>query len=727
MIGALPVLRLSSEDGPPTAFLPPGSDGRVTGLLALIVPAPMRVFTAYALEPVSNLQLNLNVSPAIIEWTASISDQTCIDGYEVCWTVTTYLHDAESTNLTCHNVTKDVTSSTSIGQPHYCIDYIAIVVTFGMAGLRSQSIYTNETALTIPPIGIDIICEKFESANHLINISRTATSNSIIVEAEALLDSKYCINVLGACIILSNDSVCIKGNATEVKLTIDDLQACSIYNTSVDVTPIDQNIRYYSEAISTNSANSTMIRSLVVEDITSKQVTVSWEPVYQGSPCATHYRVCHKEQNSTAEPDCSVLARTSNKTNISNLKSLTYYTVEVSALLANQIYSDIVTETFRTSELTSVDMWEGVNLVWFVDEGAVGAQIPTGYTEIKMLLFTVVFVLAGTVLVKCQNCTELESVSSLSLNVSTSPAIIEWTASNSSQECLEGYEVCLVVTTHHNTTTSCSNVTVEVTSFTAGQQIQHCVDYTATVTAFSIDGLRSNPSLTTHLYYPEFFIDNVINISRTVNSSSIILEAHTLPSYSLCTIHMVACMGSEFGSMCLDGTETEVKIEAHQLFACTYYSTAFYVTTSVESTMSDILQIYTNNSEMALIESVSVGNINPSNVTLSWQPVYLLSPCLANYRVCHLEHNSLGEPSCSTLSSNLTTTILSDLKTLTNYTVNVSAIFPDETDSDVISITFRTSVHPPETRDSNLDIPVIGSLVYFESSALDHVATGAVA
>nr|CAD7423761.1 unnamed protein product [Timema monikensis] len=490
-----------------------------------------------ALEPVTNLQLNLNVSPAIIEWTASSSDQTCIDGYEVCWTVTTYLHDAESTNLTCHNVTKDVTSSNSIGQPHYCINYIAIVGTFGMAGLRSQSIHTNETALTIPPI------------------------------------------------------------------------------------------------------DSTMIRSLVVEDITSKQVTVFWEPVYQGSPCATHYRVCHREQNSTTEPDCSVLATTSNKTNISNLKSLTYYTVEVSALLTTQIYSDIVTETFRTSEL--------------------------------------------------------EPVSSLSLNVSTSPAIIEWTASNSSQECLEGYEVCLLVTTYHNTTTSCSNVTVEVTSFTAGQQIQHCVDYTATVTAFSTDGLRSNSSLTTHLYYPEFFIDNVINISRTVNSSSIILEAHTMSSYSLCTIHMVACMESEFGSMCLDGTETEIKLEAHELFACTYYSTAFYVTTSVESTMSDILQIYTNNSETSLIESVSVGNINPSNVTLSWQPVYLLSPCFSNYRVCHLEQNSLVEPSCSTLSRNLTTTILSDLKTLTNYTVNVSAIFPDETDSDVISITFRTSVREP--------------------------------
>nr|CAD7446052.1 unnamed protein product [Timema bartmani] len=567
-----------------------------------------------ALEPVTNLQLNLNVSPAIIKWTASSSDQACIDGYQVCWTVTTYLNDAESTNLTCHNVTKDVTSSNYIGQPYYCINYIAIVVTFG-SGLRSQSINTNETALTIPPI------------------------------------------------------------------------------------------------------DSTMIHSLVVEDITSTQVTFSWEPVYQGSPCATHYRVCHREQNSTVEPDCS-------------------------------------NECFITNqELASVDMWEGVNLVWFVDDGGAGVQIPTGYTEIKMLFFTVVFVFAGTVLVKCQNCTELEPVSGLSLNVSTSPAIIEWTASNSSQECVEGYEVCLAVTTHHNTTASCINVTAEVTSFTAIQQIQHCVDYTATVTAFSIDGLRSNPVLTTHLYYPEFFIDNVINISRTVNSSSIILEAHTLPSYSLCTIHMVACMEAEFGSMCLDGTETEVKLEAHELFACTYYNTGFYVTTLVESTMSDILQIHTNNSETALIESVTVGIINPSNVTLSWQPVYLMSPCLSNYRVCHLEQNSLGEPSCSTLSSNLTTTILSDLKTLTDYTVNVSAIFPDETDSDVISITFRTSgpaldprrfqisceavslergkTQPLEDntpdRDLNLDLPVIGSLIYFESITLDHVTTGVVA
>ncbi|CAG2058768.1 unnamed protein product, partial [Timema podura] len=305
-----------------------------TSLLASI-PFPVSLPLG-ALEPVTNLQLNLNVSPAIIEWTASSSDQACIDGYQVCWTVTTYLNDAESTNLTCHNVTKDVTSSNYIGQPYYCINYIAIVVTFG-SGLRSQSINTNETALTIPPI------------DHLINISRSATSNSIILEAEALLDSKYCINILGACIILSNNSVCIKGNATEVKLTTNDLSACSLYNTSIDVTPIDQNIRYYSEVISTNSENSTMIYSLVVEDITSTQVTLSWEPVYEGSPCATHYRVCHREQNSTVEPDCSVIARTSNKTTISNLKSLTYYTVEVSALLSNQIYSDIVTETFRTS------------------------------------------------------------------------------------------------------------------------------------------------------------------------------------------------------------------------------------------------------------------------------------------------------------------------------------------------------------------------------------------
>ncbi|CAG2058767.1 unnamed protein product, partial [Timema podura] len=63
-------------------------------------------------------------------------------------------------------------------------------------------------------------------------------------------------------------------------------------------------------------------------------------------------------------------------------------------------------ECFMTNqELALVDMWEGVNLVWFVDDGEAGVQIPTGYIEIKMLFFTVVFVFAGTVLVKCQNCT----------------------------------------------------------------------------------------------------------------------------------------------------------------------------------------------------------------------------------------------------------------------------------------------------------------------------------
>nr|CAD7446051.1 unnamed protein product [Timema bartmani] len=215
---------------------------------------------------------------------------------------------------------------------------------------------------------------------------------------------------------------------------------------------------------------------------------------------------------------------------------------------------------------------------------------------------TIVIVVVGITQIESRDCSELSSVTNLKIARTDSSLTIEWTASNSAEECLEGYELCLSAISFENTNTTCYNVSKNETSFSSNDDIYYCVNYKATVTVLGADGLK---------------------------------------------------LRSSYGSL-----------EA-------------LAPTTIDSTM---------------IQSVSVDNVTASGATISWEPVYKDSPCALHYSVCYLEDDSAGSPGCYTMINTSDTAIkLPYLKCLTNYTVNVSAVFLDKTTSSVVTTAFRTS------------------------------------
>nr|CAD7423760.1 unnamed protein product [Timema monikensis] len=230
----------------------------------------------------------------------------------------------------------------------------------------------------------------------------------------------------------------------------------------------------------------------------------------------------------------------------------------------------------------------------------------------------------------------IEPISRLYINSTTSLITAQWTASNSSSECIEGYEVCWNRSSLIFTNTTCSNVSASTTSHSYSEQHENCIDYTATITTLGVNGLRSNPRFTS------------ISISPlNVNDST-------------------------------------------------------------------------------MIQSVNVVNVTGRNVVLSWEPVYDESPCASYYSVCHLEHNSRGQPNCLAVDKTRNNITLQLLKSYTRYNVNVSAVFPDQTQSDVVVTNFRTADVTPgvdQTADDG-EIKWPRGLTHYSCVGVDYLRRG---
>nr|CAD7401614.1 unnamed protein product [Timema poppensis] len=90
----------------------------------------------------------------------------------------------------------------------------------------------------------------------------------------------------------------------------------------------------------------------------------------------------------------------------------------------------------------------------------------------------------------------IEPVPNLYINSTISTITAQWTASNSSSECIAGYEVCWNRSSLVFTDTTCSNVSANTTSHSHSGQHENCIDYAATITTLGVNGLRSNPKFT---------------------------------------------------------------------------------------------------------------------------------------------------------------------------------------------------------------------------------------
>nr|CAD7395063.1 unnamed protein product [Timema cristinae] len=297
----------------------------------------------------------------------------------------------------------------------------------------------------------------------------------------------------------------------------------------------------------------------------------------------------------------------------------------------------------------------------------------------------------------------IEPISRLYINSTTSLITAQWTASNSSSECIEGYEVCWNRSSLIFTNTTCSNVSAS-TSHSYSEQHENCIDYTATITTLGVNGSRSNPRFTSISISPLNVNASYINMTKTVTESSIVFAWQTSLEYPFCSISIDVCLlsTSSINSICMRAVSGELAI--HLLKACALSQAIINTTISsllIKTTTSHVEPIYTKSANSTMIQSVNVVNVTGRNVVLSWEPVYDESPCASYYSVCHLEHNSRGEPNCLAVDKTRNNITLQLLKSYTRYNVNVSAVFPDLTQSDVVVTNFRTAGKFHLNRDLN--------------------------
>nr|CAD7265028.1 unnamed protein product [Timema shepardi] len=384
----------------------------------------------------------LHVSPASIEWTSPDSNNDCVEGYAVCWNSTTF----DETYSNCSNLSNDTTSYTLAEDIQVCVEYSASVVVLGTDGQRSSTMEFSFTYTS--PNDIDL----------LVNTNVTVESSSISLEYETSYDYPFCgLNVTGCFSSDTNLSDCIsmsgQGGGLDILFLPPDL---------------------------------TMIQSVNVDNFNDSSATISWQPVYEGSPCSSGYSVCYLEENSTKASICNSVDKELNKIQLLNLTSLTDYYVSVGAVFPDGTLSDKVATTFQTSVI--------------------------------------------------------EPVSNISVSNATSPAVIKWTASKSSNTCVTGYEVCLNVITLSDSNTTCKNVSKNETSLVINGNTYHCITYNATITTLGVVGLRSEPFYSTQVFLPTVNIDSLINISSNMNKSTILVVSRAFTLYPYCGKNVSYCV-----------------------------------------------------------------------------------------------------------------------------------------------------------------------------------------
>nr|CAD7204201.1 unnamed protein product [Timema douglasi] len=100
-----------------------------------------------------------------------------------------------------------------------------------------------------------------------------------------------------------------------------------------------------------NVPDDAMLLSAQVDSVTTNEITLSWVPVYSGSPCALGYRLCWLpvDQDNTTQGCRTDVSREVNSFTLTGLQSLTNYTVEVAAWFGEDQVSESVNVEARTT------------------------------------------------------------------------------------------------------------------------------------------------------------------------------------------------------------------------------------------------------------------------------------------------------------------------------------------------------------------------------------------
>nr|CAD7442586.1 unnamed protein product [Timema bartmani] len=319
---------------------------------------------------------------------------------------------------------------------------------------------------------------------------------------------------------------------------------------------------------------------------------------------------------------------------------------------------------------------------------------------------------------------------------------LEWKRPLELFDCLVMYSVCWKET--NGTDSACAEQKLEQYPKHNLYGLKSCTEYTVTLATLGVGKLHDNDTTLTQFTAPGEVTEP--KVAQT-GSHSLHLEWKRPLELFDCLVMYSVCWKETNGT---DSACAEQKLEQypkHNLYglkSCTEYTVT--LATLGVGKLHDNDTTLTQFTGPEPVTALKVDNVDTSSVTVSWE-----SPtCAQQFSVCWgawqdkgtLSDSELGIPDLrSTVLSVLgslarqgvtnTSYTVSGLEPGNNYTIIVAALGVNEAQSDLNIVTVQLPPGRVETileknpfstpdLDSNLNLPVIGSLVYCESSTLDH-------
>nr|CAD7204829.1 unnamed protein product [Timema douglasi] len=606
-----------------------------------------------------------------VHWTCLTSPSCTLD-YDVCWTD---LSSGNSSGCTPTGEISDSTPSFIIPGLNSCTDYNITVSTTTAGGT-----YFEASALARTPA----------TARSLRSLTASdVLDSSFVLNWEILDDSVRCGHALDICATstVSNDRYCSL-NATGNQWQVTGLQPCSRYNVGATLTVDSQVLPPKNLSVFTASYNSTMIQSAQVVSVSTSEISISWIPVYPGSPCALGYRVCWgvKGADISLQICRSNLSTDATSFTIAQLQSDTNYDITLEAWLGGGVFS----EQWSSDALTNV-----------------GSPV----TSLRV-----------------------KSVNTYSFEV-------HWTCLTS-PSCTLDYDVCWTDLSSGNSSgcTPTGEISDSTPSFII-PGLNSCTDYNITVSTTTAGGTyfeasvrartpataRSLRSLTASDVLDSSFVLNweILDDSARCGHALDICATSTVSNDRYCSLNATGnqwqvtglqpCSRYNVGATLTVDSQVlppknlsvftaSYKIAVEQGKGAGYQKPIFRKTapehhpailaTETETTRHKLIV-----KDGTMIQSAQVVSVSTSEISISWIPVYPGSPCALGYRVCWgVKGADISLQICrSNLSTDATSFTIAQLQSDTNYDITLEAwlgggVFSEQWSSDALTNVCESSL-----------------------------------
>nr|CAD7458790.1 unnamed protein product [Timema tahoe] len=611
-------------------------------------------------SPVTSLRVtSVNTYNFEVQWTCLTSPSCTLD-YEICWTD---LSSSNSSGCTPTGEISDSTPSFIIPGLNSCTDYDITVSTTTAGGTFFEASVLARTPATARSLRSLTASEVLDS--------------SFVLNWEILDDSVRCGHALDICATstVSNDRYCSL-NATGNQWQVTGLQPCSRYSVGATLTVDSQVLPPKNLSVFTASYNSTMIQSAQVVSVSTSEISLSWIPVYPGSPCALGYRVCWgvKGADVSLQICRSNLSTDATSFTITQLQSDTNYDITLEAWLGGSIFS----EQWSSDALTNV----GSPVTSLRVKSVNTYNFEVQWTCLTSPSCTLDYEIFGS------------PVTSLRVtSVNTYNFEVQWTCLTS-PSCTLDYDVCWTDLSSSNSSgcTPTGEISDSTPSFII-PGLNSCTDYNITVSTTTAGGTFFETSV---LARTPLSAESLRSLSAaSVTNTSFVVWWEIPENSARCGYSLDICASNLYTNhkYCTSNA-TGTKWERVGLEACSLYDVTATLSVGHHVLPPVYISVATSRPNDTMLESVSVADMSRNNISVSWVPIYPGLPCSLGYQVCW---GVAGvDPTIQACSSDLPRDArnftIAGLRRRTNYTVQVMARFDGDVMSPPVQVVALTAV-----------------------------------